>query len=188
MNCNPFTYGHRYLIEQAVKRCGHLIIFVVEENKSVFSFEDRFQLVKQGISDLPNVTVLPSGQFILSSKTFSEYFNKSELQERVVDPSFDIQLFAEEIAPCLHITKRFVGTEPNDTVTKQYNEEMKRTLPRYGIQLIEIPRVEQDNRVISASVVRRHIAEKNVTELQKLVPVTTYQYILEHLEGLCQIC
>lgn len=37
MNCNPFTLGHRYLIETASKQVDTLYIFVVEENKSFLS-------------------------------------------------------------------------------------------------------------------------------------------------------
>ena len=186
MNCNPFTLGHRYLIDQACRQCGHLIIFVVEEDRSVFPFPDRLQLVIEGTKDLSNVTVMPSGQFILSSLTFSEYFNKSQLQERVVDPSADINLFAKDIAPCLHITKRFVGTEPQDTVTNQYNLEMKKILPKYGIELIEINRMLQKNgdTVISASTVRKYMEEGNLAAIQDIVPISTYQYIVEHLDSL----
>ncbi|MDE6054695.1 MAG: adenylyltransferase/cytidyltransferase family protein, partial [Lachnospiraceae bacterium] len=34
MNCNPFTRGHRYLIEQALMKVDKLYVFVVEEDKS----------------------------------------------------------------------------------------------------------------------------------------------------------
>ena len=110
MNCNPFTLGHRYLVEQALTQCDFLIIFVVEEDRSVFPFEDRLRLVDEGVKDLPNVTVIPSGKFVISSLTFSDYFNKSELQDRTIDTSLDVTVFAREIAPCLHITKRFAGS------------------------------------------------------------------------------
>lgn len=89
--------------------------------------------------------MLPSRKFILSSLTFSEYFNKSELQNRTVDSSQDVHLFTKEIAPCLHITKWFVGSEPFDTVTKQYNLEMKKIFPLYGIETIEIERLVQSD-------------------------------------------
>ena len=46
MNCNPFTRGHRYLIEQAQKMVDFLYVFVVEEDSSDFSFKDRFAIVK----------------------------------------------------------------------------------------------------------------------------------------------
>ena len=45
MNCNPLTNGHRYLIEEASKGADLLIIFVVEENQSIFSFSERYDIV-----------------------------------------------------------------------------------------------------------------------------------------------
>ncbi len=183
MNCNPFTLGHLYLIEQAAKQCAHVIVFVVEEDLSVFPFKDRLMLVKEGTKNLQNVIVLPSGQFILSSLTFSEYFNKSELQDRIVDASTDVQLFAKEIAPCLHITKRFIGEEPFDTVTRQYNREMRKILPQYGIEAIQIPRMVQNgsSKAISASEVRQCIKNNDLQSVKTMVPDTTYDYIITHI-------
>lgn len=186
MNCNPFTLGHRYLIEQAAAKCAHLIIFLVEEDQSFFSFDERLHMVKRGIANLKNVMVLPSGQFVLSSLTFSEYFNKSELQNRIVDASQDVLIFAKEVAPCLHITKRFVGSEPFDTVTCQYNSEMKRELPKYDIEVIEIDRLERDDGsgAISASKVREYISRGDLESLKPMVPITTFEYISKNFEQL----
>ena len=179
MNCNPFTLGHRYLIETAARRCDKLIIFVVEEDKSVFPFNDRLKLVEAGTRDISNVKVMPSGKFVLSSLTFSEYFNKSEMQDRVIDTSLDVTVFARDIAPCLGITKRFAGEEPFDNVTRQYNDNMKRILPQYGIEFIEIPRKETDGEPISASRVRKLLDEKRFDEIARLVPETTLEYLRE---------
>lgn len=93
MNCNPFTLGHRYLIEYASKEVDWLYIFAVEEDKSFFSFSDRIELIKRGTADLPNVTVLSSGRFIISSLTFVDYFGKKELQDKIIDPSLDVSIF-----------------------------------------------------------------------------------------------
>ena len=185
MNCNPFTKGHRFLIEQALDRCDYLIIFVVQEDKSVFSFDDRFTMVERGVSDLNNVVVIPSGQFIISSKTFSEYFNKDRLQERSIDTSFDLTIFANEIAPCLNISIRFVGEEPFDNVTKQYNKTMKHILPRYGIDVIEIPRKYTDSgeSVISASKVRELLKNEEYEKILEYVPDTTLQYLMSNNES-----
>ncbi|MDF2524427.1 MAG: ((pro-3S)-lyase) ligase, partial [Clostridiales bacterium] len=57
VNCNPFTLGHKYLIEYAASRCSKLHIFVVWEDKSSFPAETRFRLVKEGVSHLPNVVL-----------------------------------------------------------------------------------------------------------------------------------
>lgn len=182
MNCNPFTLGHRYLIEYAASRVDNLYIFVVEENKSFFSFEDRFNLVQQGTADIPNVVVLPSGNFIISAVTFPGYFYKDDLKETKIDCSNDLNVFAQYIAPALNIKVRFAGEEPLDPVTKQYNEGMYEILPQYGIQFCEIPRKQDDEGVgvISASRVRKLLKEGDFDELKKLVPQTTFDYLVKH--------
>ena len=179
MNCNPFTLGHRYLIEQALALCDDLIIFVVEEDKSYFPFNDRLQLVKKGVEDLPNVIVLPSGKFIISTLTFTEYFNKSELQNVSVDTSLDLTIFAKEIAPCLDITVRFVGEEPLDRVTAQYNETMHSILSQYGIEVKEIPRLNIDGKIVSASYVRELLQNREWDNIAKFVPQCTLEYLKE---------
>lgn len=177
MNCNPFTLGHRYLIETCAKKCDMLIVFVVQEDKSYFPFADRIRLVEEGCSDLENVRVTGSGKFILSSLTFSEYFNKAQLQDRIVDSSEDITLFVNEIAPAANIKARFVGTEPLDTVTNQYNRTMELILSQHGIRFEEISRLEKDGNVVSASRVRELLESRNWEMIQKLVPDTTFSYL-----------
>ncbi len=179
MNCNPFTLGHRYLIEYAASQCDKLYIFVVEEDKSFFPFKDRFDLVVKGTSDIKNVTVLPSGKFIISQRTFAAYSNKANLQEQVIDPSMDVNIFARSIAPALGINIRFAGEEPLDNITRQYNDTMRRILPMHNIQFIVIKRKESEGTVISASRVRALLKDKRFSEIKKLVPATTMKYLLD---------
>lgn len=180
MNCNPFTLGHRYLIETASKQCKKLYVFVVEEDKSIFKFKDRIDLVKKGTADLKNVVVLPSGKFMISSLTFTDYFNKSELQDKIIDPSMDVEIFAKQIAPALGVNIRFVGEEPLDKVTKQYNDTMRRILPQYEIEFCEIKRKEESGAVISASRVRKFLEEQNFDEIAKIVPKTTLEFLIDN--------
>ncbi|MDR1688731.1 MAG: adenylyltransferase/cytidyltransferase family protein [Clostridiales bacterium] len=179
MNCNPFTLGHRYLIEECAKKVDHLIVFVVQEDKSIFSFADRLELVKAGTADLENVRVVESGSFIISSLTFKEYFNKAELQNRAVDSSNDVTLFANEIAPAAKIKVRFVGSEPFDKVTNQYNRTLERILPQYDIAFEEIPRAKTGGEVISASRVRKLLEIKDFDAIKNLVPDVTFGYLLK---------
>jgi len=179
MNCNPFTRGHRYLIEECAKKCDRLIVFVVQEDKSFFPFSERYKLVKDGCSDLENVYVIESGKFIISSLTFEDYFNKKSLQDRVIDCSDDVILFINEIAPTLNIKIRFVGSEPNDKVTNQYNRTLERMLPSYGIDFQEIPRKETNGEVISASRVRDLLKGHDWETISKLVPDVTLKYLKE---------
>lgn len=177
MNCNPFTLGHRYLIEYASKKVDHLYIFAVEEDKSVFPFKERIFLIKEGTKDLNNVTVLPSGKFIISKLTFTDYFGKDEIQNKEIDPSLDIEIFANKIAPELNINVRFAGEEPLDKITKQYNAYMDKILTKHNIEFIEIPRKMEGNNVISASRVRAFIKENKWAEIAKIVPQTTLGYL-----------
>lgn len=177
MNCNPFTYGHRYLIDQALEKVDFLIIFVVEEEGSLFSFKERFAMVNEGTADLNNVMVVPSGQFILSKTTFPEYFIKAADKYLVENIKNDIKIFAEKIAGCLNIRYRFVGEEPEDIVTNEYNMAMKEILPEYGIELVEIARKESDGQYISATYVRKCLEEYNLEKLRKLVPVSTMKLL-----------
>lgn len=173
MNCNPFTNGHYYLIEEALKNVDFLIIFVVEVNSSIFSFEERFSGVCAGVAEFPNVMVVPSGAYILSYLTFPQYFGKKDDENIIFSIENDLTIFAEQIAPMLNITCRFVGQEPEDVVTNRYNMAMKKILPSYGIQVVEIPRKKKAERVISASAVRKCLEDNDFTGLEGLIPETT---------------
>lgn len=179
MNCNPFTKGHRFLIETAAKQCDRIIIFVVEEDKSEFPFQARIEMVKRGVSHLNNVLVVPSGDFIISNSTFAQYFEKSNAVE-VRSMDYDIRIFGEVVSDLIGIKYRFVGEEPYDIVTKKYNETMQRILPQYGIEVIEIPRLQESNEVISASKVRKLLSQNKREELEKYLPASTIEYMMEH--------
>ena len=180
MNCNPFTLGHRRLIEYASSQCQVLHIFVVEENRSMFPSDVRYRLVCEGTSDLSNVRVHLSGPYILSSITFPTYFLKKGEDAAALQSELDIALFAEQIAPVLHITKRFAGEEPLDPVTAKYNAAMKRLLPQYGIEFCEIPRLQEGGMVISASRVRALLNEPaRKAEMLSLLPACTQRYLTE---------
>lgn len=185
VNCNPFTRGHRYLIEEALKRVDHLFLFVVEEDASEFSFKDRYEMVKRGIADLGDkITLLTTGKWMCSKFTFPDYFDKDNLQTKVIlNPTKDVDLYGAYIAPAIGATRRFFGEEPIDKVTQQHNNFMKRQLPEYGIEVIEIPRKTlSSGQVISASRVRKNLKEKNWEELEKFVPKTTYDYLKENYD------
>ena len=152
----------------------------MQEDKSFFKFEDRLDMVKQGTADLKNVVVISSGKFIISSLTFPEYFMKDYVKEKNFDVSRDVETFCKYIAPPLSIKKRFAGEEPFDPVTMNYNENMLRILPKYGIVFCEIPRLAIDGkRVINATEVRRLLKERNFERIEEYVPKTTLSILKE---------
>ena len=172
-NCNPFTLGHQYLMETAAARVDMLHVFVVSEDRSDFSFQTRLELVEKGTAHIKNIILHKSGDYMISHSTFPTYFIKDKLKAEKANSDLDLTLFAKRIAPALGITKRFVGTEPFCRVTNAYNESMKRILPEYGIEVIEIPRKD----AISASEVRRALGKGDYETVKKLVPATTYEVI-----------
>ena len=179
MNCNPFTLGHKYLITEALKRCDYLYIFILEEDRSFFSFDDRIAMVKTGIQEFQDISVIPSGKAIISSVTFPEYFDKEYNKNVTIDTSRDLTLFSTLIAPALDITKRFAGNEPFCHITRQYNDGMRSVLPKYGIEFIELQRFSVNKKEISASLVREYIKDNKHDDVKKLVPTTTYEYLLQ---------
>lgn len=179
VNCNPFTKGHRYLMETAASKVDVLLVFVVEEDKSEFPFSDRFEMVKLGTEDLKNVYVFPSGKHIVSIYTWPEYFFREKKKAVVVDASEDLGIFARYIAPALNIKTRFIGTEPLDKVTAVYNQSQKELLPRYGIKVVEIERLKNEEGYISAKKVRQSIKEGKSIYLDELLPQSTLDYLKE---------
>lgn len=178
MNCNPFTLGHRYLIESACKDCDYLYVFVVSEDKSTFSADDRFEMVRQGTAHLPNVNVLPTGPYLISSATFPTYFLSDRESATQVQCLLDIEIFVKYYAPKFNITTRYVGTEPLSPMTNQYNITLKKFLPQHGITLKEIDRLEISDKPVSASYVRELINSKNIQAVKSLVPDTTYNFLV----------
>ena len=177
MNCNPFTNGHRYLAQCAAREVDHLYLFVVREDRSVFPFDVRFQLVQQGVRDIGNVIVLDTSRYIVSGATFPTYFLKRDDPVARIQMELDVTLFASRIAPFFGITRRFVGTEPNCQLTGSYNATMKRLLPVYGVDLIEIERKQASSGVISASRVREMIARDELAQLADYVPASTLDFL-----------
>ena len=178
MNCNPFTRGHLYLIETACKDCDNLYVFVVSEDKSRFSAEDRIEMVRQGTAHLSNVTVLPTGPYLISSATFPTYFLNDRENVTQIQCLLDIEIFVKFYVPKFNITTRYVGTEPISPMTNQYNMALKEFLPLHNITLKEIPRLEISGTPISASQVRALIDSKNIPAIKPLLPNTTLDYLI----------
>lgn len=187
MNANPFTLGHRWLVEQAAHQCDWLHLFVVKEDASFFSYQDRVALIEQGIAGIANVTLHPGSAYLISRATFPGYFLKDK---GVVDDchcQIDLQLFREHLAPALQITHRFVGSEPLCSLTRNYNLRMKELLEAPGetpaIQVVELERVKKDGAPISASRVRKLYKERQWSAIVPLVPPGTLSFLMHLAES-----
>ncbi len=178
VNCNPFTCGHRYLMEKAASECDHLYVIVVEADLSFFPFKDRIELIRQGVADLSNVTVLRSGDYAVSKATFPSYFLHGADAEKLahIQTRVDVTLFAELFVRELGITVRYVGTEPYCPVTRVYNGAMKDVLPPRGVEVREILRLGGED-AVSASTVRGALREGDWEKVRELVPEMTWRYL-----------
>lgn len=177
MNCNPFTLGHRYLIEQAAKQVERLFVMVVREDCSLFAYAERKAMVEQGVAHLKNVTVIDGSEYAISQATFPTYFLKRLDDAADTQMLLDLDLFRRHIAPALGTTVRFVGTEPTDRLTRRYNQLMHEVLA----DVRETVRLEKDGNAVSASRVRKAMEQGDMSTIRQLVPPTTLPYIIAHL-------
>lgn len=178
VNANPFTLGHRYLIEMSSILVDKLLVFVVENDVSRFSFKDRFNLVQSQVEDLKNVIVLPSSEYIISNATFPSYFLKESSLAEAEHAILDAMIFKKYFVPWFHISKRFLGEEPLDKSTNLYNETLMKTLPP-ECEVVVIPRKLVGDHYISASIVRKELDAGNFDAIKDLVPEGTFRYLKE---------
>lgn len=179
-NCNPFTYGHRYLMEQAAAECDYVHVFILADKRSAIPPEDRYRLVEEGVKDIPNIILHSASEYLISPATFPTYFMKEKTHARKANCILDVRLFCEKIAPELHIGYRYVGTEPYCGVTDDYNKALREWLPAYGIALREIERKREKQEYISASRVRSLAREGDFEQIRSLVPPATLAYLRTH--------
>lgn len=180
MNADPFTLGHRYLVETACAQCERLNVFVLSSDASHVPARARLQLVREGCRDLANVQVVEGGDYIISGATFPDYFFKDKNEAALAYARLDATLFTQRIAPACGIQTRFAGEEPLDPMTAAYNETLCAILPQNRIEVRVIPRKMIDGKPISASRVRALWQEARYDEIAPLVPQTTLAYIREN--------
>ena len=187
MNANPFTLGHRYLVEQAsillkgARKAGYkkLTVIPVREDVSFFPYAARAEMIRQGCKRLANV--VEGSDYQISAATFPTYFLKDLSDAAETQMRLDLDLFGRHIAPALGATIRFVGSEPSDPLTACYNALMKEMLPAYGVQVVEVPRLGYEDGAVSASRVRAHLAAGEFKAASALTPETSHPNLLTYL-------
>lgn len=188
MNANPFTKGHRYLIEQAASQVDNLYLIVVKEDRSRFPYVERKSMIEAGCAGLSNVTVCEGSDYAISAATFPTYFLKQLDDATPTHIALDLDLFVRHIALPLGVTVRFAGCEPEDKLTRCYNEMMSEILPAGGyhasvqpISFVEIPRLEQNGRPVSATALRSALDRGDLKAAMEFVPVSTVPYLIADL-------
>ena len=191
MNANPFTLGHRYLLEQAAARVDRLVVIPVRTSYA-FPYTERLAMIKAGAPS--GVTVVEGSDYQISAATFPTYFLKDLSEAAETQMRLDLDLFARHIAPALGATVRFVGSEPQDPLTARYNALMQELLP---LKVVQIPRLsasvdisdfssddgmpEHNTKAISASTVRTALEEGSYARAAALCPESTRPYLMAAL-------
>ncbi len=176
-NCNPFTRGHRHLIETAARASALVHLFILSADKSRFSAADRMAMAASGTADLANVAVHPTGDYLISAATFPTYFIRDKVRAEGINCALDLAVFAQCFARPLGITRRYVGEEPADEVTRAYNLQMRALLPKSGIEVVEIPRLEKDGAAVSAGRLRALLDAGDFDAFETLAPPTTVEFL-----------
>ena len=185
MNANPFTLGHRYLVEQAsillkgARKAGSrkLTVIPVREDVSFFPYAARAEMIRQGCKHMAHV--VEGSDYQISAATFPTYFLKDLSDAAETQMRLDIDLFGRHIAPALGASVRFVGSEPADPLTARYNALMQELLPAYGVQVVEIPRLTDADGPVSATRVREALDAGRFP--QAWTPASTWPYLLAEL-------
>lgn len=175
MNANPFTLGHLHLVERAAAENNAVHLFVLSEEAGPIPFAVRRRLVREGTAHLSNAICHDSGPYIISGATFPSYFLKDGDTVIRAHAALDLAVFGR-IAPCLNLTRRYVGEERTSHVTALYNEEMIRRLPELGIECRVVPRLERDGQPVSASTVRQAIHDGRLEDIRPLIPGAAWNY------------
>lgn len=175
MNANPFTRGHQHLVRQAAAENDCLHLFLLSEEAGPIPFAVRKRLVREGTEDLDNVILHDSDAYIISAATFPSYFLRDEDAAILAHAELDIAIFGR-IARALNVTRRYAGEEPDSHVTGLYNRTMAQRLPSLGVEFIQIPRLREQGKTISASAVRAAIQAGTLAEAAWMLPPSTRRY------------
>lgn len=191
MNANPFTKGHSYLVEQAASQVDNLYVIVVKEDRSRFPYVERKAMIEAGCAGLDNVVVCEGSDYAISAATFPTYFLKKLDDATDTQIALDLDLFVNHIAKPLGVTVRFAGSEPEDALTRRYNELMAEILPGTSvavvrqawrpIDFVEIPRLEQKGKPLSATALRLALDEGGFKEAMEYIPKSTVPYLVADL-------
>ena len=181
MNANPFTLGHRALVEWAVQQVDTLYVMVVKEDVSQFRYADRLAMVRSGCSDIENVVVVEGSDYAISAATFPSYFIKERTAVTDAQIALDLDVCANHLMPALGATVRLVGDEPLDALTARYVELMQTILPAHSLDVKVMPRLRHGDSVVSASLVRKHLADGHLAQAAQLVPQSTVPSLIAQL-------
>ena len=208
MNANPFTLGHKYLIDKASEQVDNLFVIPVKEDLSLFPYAERLAMIKKasakaggigefifpggtGKTNFPeaianpkhadaSVIVLEGSDYCISAATFPTYFLKDLSDAAETQMRLDLDLYSRWIAPALDASVRFVGSEPLDALTAQYNTLIPNAVVIPRLEMASAGAIANPTHAdaVSASAVRKALYDGSFARASALCPVTSWPYLL----------
>lgn len=199
MNANPFTLGHKYLMEKALEQVDTLFVIPVKEDVSLFPYAERLAMIRAASGGA--VVVAEGSAYCISAATFPTYFLKDLSAAAQTQMQLDLDLYARWIAPALDASVRFVGSEPFDALTNHYNQLIPNAVVIPRLQEASAGPAAEGNyflcsssknqfpsantnptheeaEAVSATAVRKCLAEGTFRGAAALCPATTWPYLL----------
>ena len=133
----------------------------------------------RGRVDLPNVVVLDTSRYAVSAVTFPSYFLKRAADAAAIQVELDLAPLraaaSRRPSTCAGASS---GPSPPARRRARTTTAMRRVLPRFGIEAVEVARVEQGGAAMSASRVRGGAPRRATSSPRSsLVPETTAAFL-----------
>ena len=185
MSCNPFTKGHRHLIEIGSKMFDYFIVFLMQEGIDlIFDKKICSDIVKNDVEDLNNVIVIDMPN-VFSYQKFWPQYNDATLRHsnnfQGLDTSKLLNIVQRSFEK-LNIKHFLCGIELDDNITKQHITQAKYIFQQHGINVLCIPRKKLHNQQfdINGTLCRQYLTYKQYDKLKYSLTEKTLQYLINN--------
>ena len=178
----PFTNGHKYLVETALKEMEAVVFFVMGDYLHSLSVMDRVEMAKINLMEYANVYVVPIESFAISATYFPAYASRNnELYSENNLLMYTGEMVDKYVFGYFGIKHRFLGEEEPGSFTDRYNSLVKKSAALQGIKVYVIPRsLDAKGKVISATSFRNVSEFDNYNDFKDILSYETFSYIKDN--------
>lgn len=143
---DPFTVGHYDVVKRAAGLFGevHLVVFNNSEKNTMFTNEERFEIAKRSLSDLPNVVCANTSGLVVgyARENGIDVIIKGVRDTTDFEYEYDLSLINREIG---NIETLFLPTSPeyrfvSSTFVREmirHGVDFKKYVPKGGYEYIK---------------------------------------------------
>ena len=187
MSCNPFTNGHHWLCETAMRLVDHLVLHVIQDGLTDLTFtpEVAVEMAKLGTQDLPNVHIVDTAGIMPLAVFWPAYVYRNVASDMPLgaDTRRFVRLLCNAWVRC-GVMYYICGDERADIVTAQNTDAADVACRRTGIRQIVLPRRKfVGNGITRASDVRTGLLNGDERAFSA-IPKACADYVRAHPEAL----